>query len=467
MKKLFLITSTMLIFTFINAQKTSTLPSALGRGQTASIFIVENGTSKKISVDSLLKTSYELITQNAALLGGKQNVLIDGLTIKTINNQPLIGNGNLNIIGASNKPLFENITSKINAGNLTWNFDSSSTASISTNSNINLNITGSIPTGATGILTVTQSAAGNNNLNYNGIALNIAKQANKTSIVGFVKNENGILFSIDTTVNFIADAGSSVNYDVDATALFTAAATNNSYKTAVNDAIIALKGINLAAGGTAWTKSIMINGRAGTNLTQQSFNWKNQNQYNYVYNGPFVYNSKGTQFNGVDNDVSTGITPSTAYTGTTSDIAYFNVIGDYPAPAGGFVLGGANTGTGENFYLAPNASNFTYEINGSYVVAPSPSPVGRFFTFYSSATVLNSYRNGVLLDSRSTAPRLNLLPFQIYEGAISVNNATGTGVQYRSAARIDVTQIINSKLTVAEAQAIDAIWANYQTALNR
>ena len=77
----------------------------------------------------------------------------------------------------------------------------------------------------------------------------------------------------------------------------------------------------------------MINGRAGSSLEQQAFNWKDPAQYNYTYNGSFTYNADGTQFTGT-NHIRTSLIPLTALTGTTTDVAVVNVVGTNPTPAG-------------------------------------------------------------------------------------------------------------------------------------
>lgn len=223
-----------------------------------------------------------------------------------------------------------------------------------------------------------------------------------------------------------------------------------------------MKAITLAAGGTAWSKSVMINGRAGGTLAEQSFNWRNPTLYNYTYNGTFTYSPNGTQFNGTNNYISTGITPSTNFTGTTSDIAIVNVVGTNPSP-GGVIFGSLDNTVGLNFYTTPNATTFGYAINTGRTDATSPSGVGRFITFYSTSSILNSYRNGTLLNSAAFGVNATFSTLQIFEGAANVNSTPS----YFASERIDVTQIINSKLTVAESQAIDAVWATYQTALSR
>ena len=83
------------------------------------------------------------------------------------------------------------------------------------------------------------------------MAIGIAKQANETSLVGFVKLANSFIFSVDTgniVIAQTAGSGRGGNYNQDGKALFTAASTNYTYKNAVNAAIVSLKGIPLAEG---------------------------------------------------------------------------------------------------------------------------------------------------------------------------------------------------------------------------
>lgn len=410
-------------------------------------------------------TIYLKLNQNAGAIGGKQNNLVTGLNSPSINGIALANNPqNILIAGASSKSLYKDIT--VTPGTTTiWNFDSSSTAKITTNGTVNIDIAGSIPAGSTGVLVVTQSASGNDTLKYNGTVINIGKIANKTSFVGFIKLANTFVFSVDTIGLVVAQTSSVAipagSYDADATTLFTAASTNTSYKDAVNAAIVSLKGITLAAGGTAWSKSVMINGRAGTNLTQQSFNWKNPAKYNYTYNGTFTYATQGTQFSG-SNFIGTGLIPSRDFTGVSTDLSMISVIGLNPTP-GGLLLGGLDLTANVSLYLETGANIFGYAF-GTGEIPITTTPIGRFVTFYSDPTTLKSYKNGTLLDSRVVAPATNLFSIEMLEGG---GNANGTPSYFSTGTRVDVTQIINSKLTVAEAQAIDAVWATYQTALSR
>lgn len=493
--------------------KISALPTATGKGTGGFIPIVQGGVTRKITADSLViaaknyadslktvlvaavatkqttldntniktingtsvlgsgnivitgggtpldtTTIYSKINQNTAAIGTKQSNLQSGININTINGLSLLGASNIVIAGASSKALYKDLT-LVPGGITPFNFDSSSTAKLTTSGLVNIDITGSVTTGSTGILMITQSATGNDTLKYNGTIINIGKIANKTSLVGFIKLASSFIFSVDTTNISIAQTGGTGIYDSSSTALFAVALTNASYKNAVNNAIVALKGITLAAGGTAWSKSVMINGRAGTTLTQQSFNWKNPAQYNYTYNGTFTYNANGTQFNGTNNYIGTGITPYTSFTGTSADIAIINVVGANPTPAG--VIFGAYTTA--NLYTQITPSLFAYGVGTSEVDIPSTNTIGRFITFYSDATTLKSYRNATLLDSRTVTVNAYFVGTELLEGAV---NAGATPSSFTSA-RVDVTQIINSKLTVAEAQAIDAVWATYQTALSR
>lgn len=456
--------------------KISQLPTATGTGAGGFIPVVQGGITKKISPDSIIKPAIKktdsiaavltsAINQNTSALGTKQNNLITGINSPSINGIPLANNpNNIVISGASAKPLYKSIISS--SGIATWNFDSSSTVSLINQGTANLQITGSVPTGATGVLVFEQGSINTDLLKYNNTFLNIGRAPGKISLVGFYKSENGFIFSIDTSTNVIAQAGGGGgggSYEPDATALFAAAGTNNAYKEAVNNAILGLKAINLAAGGTAWSKSVLINGRAGTSLAQQSYNWRNPAQYNYSYVGTFTVNPDGTQFNGTDNYINTGLVPSLVFTGTTSDISVVNIIGVAPS-INGIFFGVIDLTTPTLFFKQYLNGDIRTAFNfSSYAVTPVPV-TGRYVSFYSTGTTFNQYRNGTLLDSRTVAPTATFANNAIFEGAGS--DETNTPGNFTNP-RIDVTQIINAKLTVAEAQAIDAVWAAYQTALNR
>ena len=416
-----------ILFSFLlNAQRISVLPTINNKGLGGFLPISQSGVTSKISVDSLVKNA---------------NNYTDSLRYS------------LNI-----KSLYKEVFPVANI--VTWNFDTTQTIKITANTNLALLLSGQIPTGAAGIALVTQT--GGNELSFNNTALKIAKIAAKNTIVGMVRLNNGYIFTVDTTSIFIGDS-TAIVYDVNAQALFTAANTNSSYRAAVNNAITSLKGVTLAAGGTAWTKSLMINGRAGSSLLQQSYNWKDTGAYKYTYNGTFVYNPNGTQFDGSTNSLSLGFTPSIAFTQTTTDISTINIVGVAPT-IGGVFFGGLDGATGTNFFKGMNATQITSSFYYPEVALTPVSVTGRYISSFSTATNFNTYRNGTLIDSRAVAPTATHLTFAIAEGAAGIANG---GLAYFTNPRIDVTQIIQSKLTANEAAQIDAIWATYQTALNR
>ena len=433
----------------------SSFPVATGKGEGSFLYTIQGGISKKILTDSISKQAKNYADSVAAL---KQAALVSATNIKTVNGNSLLGAGDVVISSASIKPLYRDLI--VSSGSTTWNFDSSSTARAVTAGTLSLSITGAVPIGSTGVLVVTQSGAGGDSLKYNGSLINIAKQPNKNSLVGFVKVLNNYIFSVDTTNISIAQSGS---FDPSAQALFAAAGTNSSYQTAVNNAIVALKGINLTAGGTAWSKSVMINGRAGTSLLQQSYNWKDPTTYNYIYNGTFVYNANGTKFDGSVNYINTNIIPSTSFVGTTTDVSLFTIISQATTVSGA-VIGAIDQTNNRIFghYFTPTV--FEYALNTPNVDITIAAQLGRYLTSYTNATTLASYKNGALLDSRTVTPNTIPINFSMYEGAY---NTTTAAAIYRSDALVGVTQVINSKLTASEAAQIDAVWLNYQTALGR
>ena len=169
MKKTILFFIILLSVKIFAQTKVSALRDAAGLGNNSLIAIVENGVSKKLNTDVLLSPL------------GKR---IDSLRAK---------------------PLYKVLTAIGNA--VTLNFDSAAVVKITTAGNTFLNFSASLPTGSTGLILLTQSAAGNDNFSYNGSPLNIARISNKTTLLGFVKNETGYIFSSDTTGFFIAETG--------------------------------------------------------------------------------------------------------------------------------------------------------------------------------------------------------------------------------------------------------------------
>ena len=422
MKKTILFFIILLSVKIFAQTKVSALPDAAGLGNNSLIAIVENGVSKKLNTDVLLSPL------------GKRIDSLRGII--------------------STKPLYRDVISNNNIA--IWNYDSSSTANLVHQGNTALNITGTIPIGSTGVLLFNQGYPNNETLTYNGTSIPIGNTSGKTSVVGFIKLANSYVFSVDTTSFTIAQSG---GYDASSQALFTAAGINATYKTAVDNAIKGLKAITLTAGGTAWSKSTMINGRAGTSLAQQSYNWKDPSLYQYTYLGTFSYNANGTQFSGT-NYINTGITPSTAFTGTTSDISIVNVIGTVPT-TGGIFIGALNGSV--NFYEGVTSTTMDAAIGfGDFSLTTSPI-TARYIFSYLNGTTFNSYKNGSLLDSRTVSNNPTFASIPVFEGGVNEN---GT-VNYLPNVRIDVTQIINSKLTPSEAAAIDGVWATYQSTLGR
>ena len=93
----------------------------------------------------------------------------------------------------------------------------------------------------------------------------------------------------------------------------------------------------------------------------------------------------------------------------------------------------------------------------------SPSLVGRFITFYSTANIINVHKNGVILASRTITLQTAVVDSEFFKAvAIKIGNAN-----YSSSARIDVTQTINFKLTAVAEQAMDADCSTYKAEFNR
>ena len=273
------------------------------------------------------------------------------------------------------------------------------------------------------------------------------------------------LAKLDSTALVVTPPPPSGTYDVDAQALFTAAGTTgDNYKTAVNNAIVALKGITLAAGGTAWSKSLMVNGRAGSTLAEQAVNWKTPGTYNYTYFNGIVYNANGTKFDGISQYINTNLNTSIAFAGIgLSDITMVSVIGQYPSSA-----------INQNTYSVPGPSNIlaqpsqaggytSYLSEGGIVAANPLGTVGRYINTYTAPNNVRLYRNGTQIGFEVFTPTAVFPNNILYEGA----NKFGVDFVNFTQARIDVTQIITSKLTAGEVASIDAVWASYESALSR
>ena len=91
----------------MNGIKVSQLPEAVSVGDNDLVMIVQDGESKKISISNMqtptqwgnIEGTLSNQTDLNTALSGKQETLVSGTNIKTINNTSILGNGNIQIDG--------------------------------------------------------------------------------------------------------------------------------------------------------------------------------------------------------------------------------------------------------------------------------------------------------------------------------------------------------------------------------
>lgn len=207
----------------------------------------------------------------------------------------------------------------------------------------------------------------------------------------------------------------------------------------------------------------MVNGRAGATLAEQAVNWKTPGTYNYTYFNGIVYNANGTKFDGVDDYINTNLNPSIAFAGIgLSDITFVSVIGQYPSAAANqaiYAIPGNNIAA----YPSQAAGYLSFLSEGGITASNPLGTVGRYINTYTASNSVRLYRNGTQIGAEVFTPTAVFPNNLLYEGATKF----GADFVNFTQARIDVTQIINSKLTAGEAAAIDAVWAAYESALSR
>lgn len=112
---------------------------------------------------------------------------------------------------------------------------------------------------------------------------------------------------------------SSVSYDADAQAFFTAAGiTDATQKSAVNQLVLDLKSASI------WTKFHAIYPFVGGDATKHSYNLKNTATFQITWNGTVTHNANGITPNGSTGFGDTGYNPNTSASASDAHIAVYS-----------------------------------------------------------------------------------------------------------------------------------------------
>jgi len=215
---------------------------------------------------------------------------------------------------------------------------------------------------------------------------------------------NSVLISGATSINYTlvqADAGTSIKvlvgatnvagnggifssssyiYDLDAQNFITTAAiTNISEKTAINNLVIGLKSDSL------WTSMLAIYPFVGGTSTSCKYNLKNTATFELVFGGSWIpasFTSFGIQPNGTDTYANTNFTPSTSgWASGNSSISAYSRTNNIMASG---VIYGVRSGATSNNYPVLNVSSTSSFHNSSVSNSPSPLPTSTACNFISS-----------------------------------------------------------------------------------
>ncbi len=254
-------------------------------------------------------------------------------------------------------------------------------------------------------------------------------------------------------VNALIITGTSITYDSDASAFFTAAGiTNALQKNAVNTLVGDLKTNSL------WTLGSIINPVVGGNSTTHAVNLKSPGTFDLGFNGGWTHASTGMTPNGTTGYATTGWVPSTQIgTGYMSLGAYSrsNIDADN-------VLMSANSGTNTKFSeLTPRTGGQFYGAasSGTHGQVSNTDSRGWFFASRTGASAMFIQKNA----TQTTNTHATQVPtVQIYVGA---RNADGVTDRYSN--REIAFVWVGSALSTTQASTLYTIIQRYQTILGR
>jgi hypothetical protein len=176
-----------------------------------------------------------------------------------------------------------------------------------------------------------------------------------------------------------ATSNSLYTYDFDAyTFITTAAISNSTEKTAINNLVIGLKSDSL------WTSMIAIYPFVGGTSTSCKYNLRNTATFTLTFVGtwlPASFTSFGIQPNGTDTYANTNFLPNTGWILGNSSISAYSRTNNVMTSG---VIYGVRSGASSNNYPVLNVSSTSNFHNSGTPVSPSPLPTSTACNFISS-----------------------------------------------------------------------------------
>lgn len=268
-----------------------------------------------------------------------------------------------------------------------------------------------------------------------------------------------------TTDKTLAELTTSVpsGYDADSETYFTAASIiDTPTKDAADTVTTGLKAISMTAGGTGWSKALVLPILAGPDLAAQCVNLKNPGTHDLTLNGSMSYNANGLNYDGVDDYADPNFTPITHFSGSTAEWSILIGIGTNPGTLDRCAMGTNGDGS---IYFYPKLTGGDIDFTG-YSADQTTTPaatIGRYIITWDGATTLKLYRNGVAIKTVSVTPQAAHSTYKFYFGARSTSN-TAT---FFTNERHNFYGIWDAAMTAGEAAAVDAVFSAYQTAMGR
>jgi len=212
-------------------------------------------------------------------------------------------------------------------------------------------------------------------------ATNIGTNANTYTLVQADAGQN--LTCVVTATNAAGSANATSNslyiYDLDAQNFITTAAISNSTEqTAINDLVIGLKSDSL------WTSMLAVYPFVGGTSTSCKYNLRNTATFTLTFAGswlPASFTSNGIQPNGTDTYANTNFTPSTSWALGNSSISAYSKTNNVMASG---VIYGVRGGASSTTYPVLNVSSTSNFHNSNVVNSPSPLPTSTACNFISS-----------------------------------------------------------------------------------
>jgi hypothetical protein len=378
-----------------------------------------------VSTDSVLVAFGKIQKQiNDALtaIGLKQDILVSGTNIKTVNGNSLLGSGNI-LIGSASTTM-EQITSAT-----TWSFNH----------------------------------ALNNPYPILSIWNSIGEIILPSKVKAVDSNNLNIIFPIAVSGYAIAVGNpfspTPPSYDSDAQAFISAVGTLDlSTKDAVNQLVLDIKSYGL------WSKLFMLNIKAGSTAAEHKWNLKDPRDldaaYRQTYSGTWVHNALGAKSNGTNAFANTYLNPATL--GLTGDVSMGVYITETPTNFGDNYFMGGHSGSNNFFAIQRGtATAITATAYASGATARTvPTGVKGFIAISVIGTAKGSYYATTVLEAVSTigtgVPNVN-----IYEGALDLGGFYG-GLAFTAG-----TSFIGRGLTATEILNLRNCILVYETALGR